>query len=287
MVALGAGGVGEEGGEPFFGFAAAGDVHEAADDEADHFVEEAVAGEFELDEVACLAHFGAVNGAGGFFEAEAAFGFGHVAAIGGEADEVVGADEFLAAPADGVEIEGAVDVPGAVGFEGGEHALAPDAVAVGFAEGVKAGVKAGRAFLHPQDADGEGEAGVDGMGPGFAGHAQGFRHIAVGDLREGVHAGVGAAAAMHAGVDAGGFADGGVEFVRDGAAAFQALPAAPWGAAVGDGEAEAFESRLGAAIFAGLTFDVASAHRSSRVRRRRRAAGSPRGRAAGLSILGG
>jgi hypothetical protein len=30
---LGAGGVGEEGGEPCFGFAAAGDVYEAADDE--------------------------------------------------------------------------------------------------------------------------------------------------------------------------------------------------------------------------------------------------------------
>ena len=52
LIALGAGGVGEETGEPFFGFAATGDVHEAADDEADHFVEEAVAGEFELDEVA-------------------------------------------------------------------------------------------------------------------------------------------------------------------------------------------------------------------------------------------
>jgi len=287
LIALGAGGVGEEAGEPFFGFAAAGDVHEAADDEADHFVEKAVAGEFEFDEVACFAEFGAVDGAGGFFDAEAALGFGHVAAIGGEADEIVGADELFAAPAHGIEIERTVDVPGAVGFKGGEHALTPDAVAVGFAGGVEAGVEAGRAFSHLQNADGEGEAGVHCMGPGLAGHAHGVGDIAVGGLCQGVDAGIGAAAAMHAGVEAGGSADGGVEFVGDGAAAFEALPATPGCAAVGDGEAEAFESRLGAAIFAGLTFDVASAHRSTGVRRRRRGAGSLRGRAAGLSIPGG
>ena len=228
-----------------------------------------------------------MDGAGGFLDAEAALGFGHVAAIGGEADEVVGADELFAAPADGIEIKRTVDVPGAVGFKGGEHALPPDAVAVGFAEGIKAGVEAGRTFLHVQDADGERKAGVDGMGPGLTAHAQGFRDIAVGGLRESVHASIGTAAAMHGSGDVGGFADGGIEFIRDRAAAFEALPAAPGCAAVGDGEAEAFESRLGAAIFAGLTFDVASAHRSTGVRRRRRGAGSLRGRAAGSNIPGG
>lgn len=287
MVALGAGGVGEETGEPFFGFAGAGDVDEAADDEADHFVEEAVAGEFEGEEVAVFAHFGAVDGAGGFFGALAALGFGHVAAIGGEADEVVGADEFFAAPAHGIEIERAIDVPGAVGFKGGEHARAPDAIAVGFADGVEAGVEEGRAFLDEEDADGEWEAGVEGVGPGLSAHADGFGHVAVGGLGEGVNAGVGAAAALHAGVDAGGFANGGVDFILNAATAFLALPAFPRRAVVGDGEAQALPARRRGMAQTGLTFDVASAHGSSRVRRRRRAAGSLRGRAAGSNIPGG
>ena len=93
-------------------------MDEAADDEADHFVEEAVAFEFEHDEVSLLAKLGAVDGAGAFFREGTADGLGHVSAIGGKADEIVSAYQLLAAPAESLHVKGAIDVPGAVGFEG-------------------------------------------------------------------------------------------------------------------------------------------------------------------------
>ena len=99
LVALRSCGIAEQAGEPFFWLTTTRHMKEAADDEAHHFVEEAVALEFEFQNVAVFTEIDAMDRTGGFVWQCAALGLRHVAAIGAEADEIVCANEFFAAPA--------------------------------------------------------------------------------------------------------------------------------------------------------------------------------------------
>lgn len=91
VAALIAFGTAEEVGEPVEACAATPDVDEGTGEDADHFVKEASALELKFEGVAVLAAFGPMNGACGSWDVLAAFGIGDGAAIGGKADEVVGA----------------------------------------------------------------------------------------------------------------------------------------------------------------------------------------------------
>ena len=113
---------------------------------------------------------------------------------------------------------------------------APDAVAVGFRLGLPAGVEIRADFLCGGDADCGREQGIQGALE-FGGGEGGLR-FEMGDLAEGVDAGIGAACAVDEDFFlsdlAGGFGDGAL----DGRLGGLDLPAVEGGAVVGDGEFE-------------------------------------------------
>ena len=127
------------------------------------------------------------------------------------------------------------DVPCAIVDEGREDWGVPEVIAVGFADGVEAGVEGWGGGGGGHDADFRGQVDIEGAEPCGGVHAAGIGDVEVGDLANGVDAGVGAAAAVDGdrlGEDGGG---GGFEDVLDGAAAGLGLPAAEGSAVVGDG----------------------------------------------------
>ena len=117
-VGLHACGILEERLEPRNRLTAASDVDEAADDEADHFVKEAFAFEFDLERVGGLDDIDAMERAHDIVRILAALDVGDVAAIGGEAGEIVPTDELRGAVTDGGDIDRAMHVPRAADFKG-------------------------------------------------------------------------------------------------------------------------------------------------------------------------
>ncbi len=89
-------------------------------------------------------------------------------------------------------------MPGEACFEWGEDGVGIDVVVVDFRGGGEAAVEVGGDFLAGDDADGGGEFGVEGGDPVCGVHGSGFRGVEVGDLAEGVDAGIGAARALEA-----------------------------------------------------------------------------------------
>ena len=121
-------------------------------------------------------------------------------------------------------------------FEWREDLTSPDAVAVGFSLGLPASVEIGADFFGSDDADCGRKKCIEGALE-FGGGEGGLR-FEMGDLREGMDAGIGAACAVDEdfflGDLAGGFSDGAL----DGRLAGLDLPAVEGGAVVGDGEFE-------------------------------------------------
>ena len=189
------------------------------------------------------------------------------------------ADEHLRAVAQSLHVEPAIDMPRTVGFKRREQSRPPDAVAVDFAHGIEARMKAGIDLTQVGYPDCQRQIRIQGAHPGGVRPAHRLRHIKMRHLPQGMDACIGAAAAMNAQGNAREFEDRRLQHILHGVAAFLALPAAPWRAAVGHGETQAFETRRCATIQAELTFDVASAHRSTPGHRRSPATKSPQARA--------
>lgn len=228
-----AGGLVEEGGEVVEAEAAAGDLKDAAGEEADHFVEKAIAAPGEAPAVVERLELGAGEGA-------MVIGVvGFVAALGGEGFEVVAAEGELQG---GFELHGVElprEVPGEAGAEGGEHGLGADFIPVGLAGGGKAGVEGVGDLLGGEHADAGGEFGVECGDPVEGVHGEPGGGVEVGDLGEGVDAGIGAAGAVDAHGLLGDFGGGGLEEILNGVAAGLGLPAVVRAAVVGEGELEA------------------------------------------------
>ena len=73
---------GEQIGKPFSSCPAARDLHEAARDQSNHFIKEAVTREFQFKKLIRLTHIDAVNGARGLLRQQPALRLRHVAPIG-------------------------------------------------------------------------------------------------------------------------------------------------------------------------------------------------------------
>ena len=144
--------------------------------------------------------------------------------------------EFAGGLGHGGFVERARIVERALVFEWREDLAAPDAVAVGFSLGLPASVEIGADFFRGDDADCGRKEGVQGALE-FGGRESGLR-FEMGDLSEGVDAGIGAACAVDEdfflGDLAGGFGDGAL----NGRLARLDLPAVEGGAVVGNGEFE-------------------------------------------------
>ena len=155
--------------------------------------------------------------------------------------EVMGAGE----EGEGFGEEGAVELagemPDAGGEEGGEDGGGGEAVKVGFSGSGEAGVEVRGDFLGGEDADGGGEFGVEGGNPVVGVHGEVWWWVEVGDLAEGVDAGIGAAGAGESDflVGFGDCGEGGFELVLDGVGVGLGLPTAVGGAVVGEGDFEA------------------------------------------------
>jgi hypothetical protein len=63
-------------------------------------------------------HLGTMDGARGFLRPQTALHLRHVAAIGAQADEIVRANECVAAPAQRVEVQRTVKMPRPIRLEG-------------------------------------------------------------------------------------------------------------------------------------------------------------------------
>ena len=187
----------------------------------------------------------------GRFVCEVSFGVG-----GGEAGEVVGAEQVEGGGFEGFEVEWPAAVPDEGGEEGvadalgggGFYAAFEDAVLVCFGAGGVAGVEGVGDAVGGEDADAGGEGAVEcaeqvgGRDVGGEGEA--------GNLAEGVDAGVGAAGALGEDVLVEDGAQGGGESSLDGREAGLDLPAVEAGAVVGQLElpvGHGFDSSMGAA----------------------------------------
>ena len=160
---------------------------------------------------------------------------GEVGVGGGEGGEVVGAED----ESGGLLESGEVDRERAGPDEGGEHGGADsvareDAVLVGFAEGVVAGVEFGGDGFDGEDADAGWEGSVESAVE--VGGGDGDVEREGGDLGEGVDAGVGAAGALRENGLAGDVADGVRESALNGGEVGLDLPAVVGGSIVGEGD---------------------------------------------------
>lgn len=226
------GGLVEEVGEVIKSEAALGGGDGGAGEEADHLVEEAVAGEGEL--VACLS-----GGCGGFGNGAGVVGlFRFVAPGGGEGAEVVGAAKEGEGFFEGIRIELPGEVPGEAGEEGGKDGGGGEVVGVGFAEGGEAGVEVVGNFFAVEDADGGGELCIESRDPVDRVHGQGGRGVEVCDLAEGVDAGVSPAGAMDAEGFFGDDGEGVLDLLLNSVAIGLDLPPTEGASVVGDGEFE-------------------------------------------------
>ena len=205
---------GEDGGDVVGGDAAAGGFDEGADEVADHVMEESGSGDGVDEEAVAAVPGGVVDGAdkAGTRDREQGnrrrcdfFAGGEVGVDRGEGGEVVGAADVVGGVLEDGEVERERAVPD-VGSEGGRaDALdggksdgvgdaGEDAVLVGFAEGVVAGVEGLGCVLDGEDADAGGKGVVEGAVE--VGGRDGDGEREGGDLGEGVDSGVGAAGAL-------------------------------------------------------------------------------------------
>ena len=226
---------------------ALGGLDGGAGEEADHFVEKAVAG--EGDEVAVIER-GEV-GTGDLADVVGLGGF--VAPVGGKGAEVVRALEDGQGFGEIIGVELAGEVPGAMGEERRQDGGEAEAVGVGLGNGGEAGVEVIGHLFAFNDADFGRELGVEGWNPVEGVHGEAVRCVEVGDLAEGVHAGVGATAS----VEAKGFLGDGGEGLFDqflnGLGIGLDLPTAKAGAVIGDSEFEMHEDKRGASAGARLS----------------------------------
>ena len=220
----------EEGGEMGEFHATERAADERAGEEADHFVEESVANELEGEEGTAAGKGDGMEGADG--------GGGRLSAIGGEACEVVGAGEDGGACEEEGGVDETLDVPSAADFVGGKDGARKEAIAVDFATGLEAGMKVLGCAGGAEDADFWGEIGIEGGEPFGWGEEVGG-DIGVGDLGEGVDAGVGAAGAVDDDASGGDFLESGFEMILDCGATGLALPATEGATVVGDDDFEA------------------------------------------------
>lgn len=239
MVAFETEGILDEVAEPEDVGTAAGGVDEASGKEADHFVEETVAFEFEGEKFGTgwLMNVDAADGAGDGDEVFAAFDFAPFAAVGGKSGEVVGAAKHVGSGFEKVHVERAMNVPGETGFKGIHEVGAPDTVMVNFAGGIEAGVEVGSGRFAGEDADADGEVGIERALPDLRGHGV-FRDIDMGDLGAGMHAGIGATGPVDDNAVADDGDESGFDAVLNGLTARLGLPAAPGASVVGEGKFE-------------------------------------------------
>lgn len=151
---------------------AAGDVDEGSSDVAGHFVEEAVAFDFE----------------GGFFKCDVGDGADGVGlGFTCKGGEVVGADQVVFRAEHFGDVEGLMDVPGVEAHGGVVGGAEVEFVMVFFFEGVEGGMKRGRDGFELEGADVGRENGVELVGGDL------FFRAELDDLAHGVDAAVGAA----------------------------------------------------------------------------------------------
>lgn len=201
-------------------------------EEADHFVEKAVTGEGEEVVAVDLCKVGAGDGAG-------VVGVGgFIAAIGGEGPEVVFAEVNGEGLGEVLGVELAGEVPGSFRQEGREDGLETEVVGVGFGLGGKAGVKVVGHFFAFENTDGGREFGVERGNPVEWVHREVVGGVEVGDLAEGVDAGVGASGAVETDRFFGDFPKGFFDEFLDGNAVGLNLPTGEGSAVIGDGEFE-------------------------------------------------
>ena len=183
------------------GFASA-DFDEGPHDAADHVVEEAVADDVEGDVRAFLFGERGGEGAGlvphgptgvfldGDFE-EGSYAGEFIGPVAFEAAEVVGAEEGLGGVVHGFDIEEEVTMPGVFFQEGERGGVVVDEVAVAFLFRLEAGMKTEGDIGDFEDGDVIGEVALQADAEARRGDAGvGFE---VGDLAEGVDAGIGTA----------------------------------------------------------------------------------------------
>jgi len=209
---------------------ALGGVDGSSSEEADHFVEEAVSGVGDEEAVISLNEVGPSD----CTMIVCVRGFG--TAVGREGAEVVGALVEGEGLGEVFGIEKAGEMPRAFCVERGKDGEGAEFVGVGFFFGRKAGVEVSGDFLASHDANGGGKFGVESRNPVEGVHCEVVWSGEVGDLAEGVDAGVGAAGAVKADRFLGDVRHGGFDTLLDGVGIGLDLPAAEVGAVVGDGK---------------------------------------------------
>jgi hypothetical protein len=163
---------------------ALGNADEAANEDADHAEEKAVAFKAEGDERARGLEGNAMQGADGVGLVGVSFC--------GEGREVVGAFEEVGGGAQEVFLNRERGVPSTGAFGGEENAVVPEAVGVDFAGGAESGVEGAGGLGGAEDAQRGVEAGVERTGPLGDGKSLDW-DVGVGDLADGVDAGIGPA----------------------------------------------------------------------------------------------
>lgn len=160
------------------------DFDEGADNAADHFPEEVGGFDAEENQVVGGADFGGGDDDDGGFAGLGVVGLGEVA-------EVVAAGEERGGVGHGLEVEAVLDPPDLALVEGGF--AGGDLVEVGAGGGVVAGVEVRVGFLEVENDDVGGEEFVEVVTGAFRGKGDFAAKTGMGDLGEGVDAGVGAA----------------------------------------------------------------------------------------------
>lgn len=185
-------GVGEERFEVVEAELALGGLDGGAGEEANHFVKKAIAGEDDTEAFECGLSASAEDAA-------VVIGLGRfVASKGGEGAEVVAADEKGEGVVEKIRIELAWKMPGTASEKWGQDGRGGKFVTIGFFDGIEASVEIGRDFIAGHDADGGGEFGIEGGNPVVGIHGELVGGVEMGDLAEGVDAGIGAARGVEA-----------------------------------------------------------------------------------------
>ena len=201
-------------------------------EEADHFVEKAVAGEGEEVVAVDLRKVGPGDGAD-------IVGVGSfITAIGGEGPEVVFAEANGECLGEVFGVELAGEVPGSFRQEGREDGLETEVVGVGFRLGGKASVKVVGHFFAFENTDGGREFGIERGNPIEWVHREVVGGVEVGDLAEGVDTGIGASGAVETDRFFSDFPEGFFDEFLNGDAIGLDLPTGEGSAVIGDGEFE-------------------------------------------------
>ncbi len=229
-------------GDGGWGDATGGGIYEGADEIADHVVEEAGTGDAIDEDAGFFSPARAMDRAGGG-AVVAAFACREVRVGGGEAGEVVSAQDVRGGLVGEREGEGPGTVPGVGGEGGGTDAVglrrvcgdaAEDAIFVGLGESRVTGVKVGWGVAGGENADRRWEGAVQGAEE--IGWRDGGGEVEGGDLGEGVDACVSAAGALGEGRLACDPAEGGGECALDGGEGGLNLPSVEGRSVVGEGE---------------------------------------------------